>query len=1499
MSGNTDHSSYANVSQVQETTYSKDHKERVRDRRRRRRQIKREKIRLAKLDDSLGTTEAQPPNTEYIGLSRTARKRRARNCISYDISAVTFSECWYAQIQIGDILVDALVDSGAEMSLLSTDIYQQLPDIQDYELRATNTRFRGIGGAQQSLGTCHTDISVGPTCFPATFHVVKLPGIDCILGMDTLKRQDMSFHLSRGTFTFADGSEFALVRHAKKTSTKVCTASAKTVKANTACFVQALLPAGLTDIEKSHEGLVEPLQTVYDSTGLIISCSMVTKQSNRCPVYVINPTNSDIELQKGTQLATFSLTEEPESPGTTRFDKIYDIWRCAHETNVMTTSVDPKNEDCLEYKLTDPATESVPGCDRLPPHLAQMFKNHQLKNDELQRGVDLIWDYRDIFLGPGEKLGLTNTCEGHEIDTGDAKPVRQRLRRLPPKRKAIVEEFIQDLLNQRCIRPSNSEWASPIVIVSKKDGSPRLCIDYRKVNAITRKDAFPLPRIDDTLDQLSGMQYFCTFDLAAGYFQLPMAEKDTHKSAFITHMGLYEWLVLPMGLTNSPATFQRCMSSLLNGLIDRSCLVYLDDIISFGKTFDSTIQNLKLVFDRLRQANLKLKPKKCKVFQRSVEYLGHIVSPDGLRTDPKKILAVQDWPTPKTVRDVRSFLGLASYYRKFIPNFSSIAHPLTRLTEKNTKFSWSEHCQVAFDRLKLLLTSSPVLSYPKDSGTYIVDTDASLHGIGAVLSQIQDGDERVIAYASKSLSRTQRRYCTTKRELLAVIQFVTVTFRNYLAPEDEFIIRTDHASLVWLMNFKEAEGLIGRWFQLLSDFHFKIQHRKGSKHGNADALSRAPPRKCARSDCPECRPTLDFQQNSILAYMEYITPPEPPTEINGVHTFATVAAADTVSDGTRLNAPMGWSHDDLISDQRQDHDICALLRLKEAYSSSKPPNTVLASHTKDVKLFCTKWDEFTIINGVLYRENTADSMQLRYVVPQHRRPQVLSYLHRNPAAGHLGVNRTTRAAVRRFYWPRMRTDVLRYIKCCLRCEMAKPGPGKGKTRLHQEISGARNERVAFDIIGPLPETPAGNKYILTVGDYFSKYFIAVPLKRHTAEEVSHAIVKEWICKLGGCPLTIHSDRAPEFCGKVMRHMFEVLQIHHTKTLPYRPQSDGMVERFNGTIQQMLRCSLGSQRNTWDEILPFLVMAYNATEQASTGCSPNLLCFGEELVMPVDLLYGSKADKRPWIRPDGSTNYFDFVEHKRKLLVNAFSSARTVLRQSAVRQARGFNIHLKEHQFLEGDWVLKWYKPAADRKLGRGWIGPYVVTKVISQVAYELQAHPKLRPKVVHVDYLKKCHAWADKDNWVRNPDYVCPPGRPRKDPDEHLDDIEDILSDQGDLDTTPGDINDSDPELDSEENPVPDSNSQDFCPGDQTRAPHPAVSSGGPVSPAYAPASGRLVPVDGPAHASTSSMDLPRDVSPMSKTRKSRNRDDTVRPGPSPVKTRKGRTIRPPDRYTA
>jgi hypothetical protein len=314
-------------------------------------------------------------------------------------------------------------------------------------------------------------------------------------------------------------------------------------------------------------------------------------------------------------------------------------------------------------------------------------------------------------------------------------------------------------------------------------------------------------------------------DLASGYWQCEVAEEDQSKTAFITHKGLFHFKVLPFGLTNAPATFERLMERVLNGL---QCLVYLDDIISFGNSFLHATHNLQDVFDRIREAGLTLKPKKCALFQQQVAFLGHIVSANGLTCDPEKFAAVKEWKTPKTITDVRHYLGFVNYYRRFIRSFAHVASPLTALTQKGKPFIWTNQCEEAFQTLKTKLTEAPILAYSSHdpNARYILDTDASNVGIGAVLSQVQNGVEHVIAYASQTLSRSQRNYCTTYRELLAVVNFVK-HFRHYLLGQELFTVRTDHSSLRWLMNYKDPEGLIGRWLLSLQLFSIKLNIGRG------------------------------------------------------------------------------------------------------------------------------------------------------------------------------------------------------------------------------------------------------------------------------------------------------------------------------------------------------------------------------------------------------------------------------------------------------------------------------------------------------------------------------------------------------------------------------------------------------------------------------------------------------------------------------------------------
>ena len=324
---------------------------------------------------------------------------------------------------------------------------------------------------------------------------------------------------------------------------------------------------------------------------------------------------------------------------------------------------------------------------------------------------------------------------------------------------------------------------------------------------------------------------------------------------------------MPFGLCNAPATFERLMDRVLQGLRWSHCLVYLDGIISFGTTFDDSLDNLTLIFERLRSYGLQLKSTKCHLFQTSVPFLGHVVGRNGLECDPRKIEDVKTWPVPDCLKSVRQFLGFVGYYRRFIPSFADLAEPLVALTGKDVPFVWRPACAAAFTKLRDAMVQAPILAFPTESGDYVLDTDASNFGLGGVLSQIQNNVECVIAYCSRALRPSQRKYCTTKREMLAAVS-MRIQFRSYLRGA-KFTLLTDHKSLVWLQHFKDTEGMMARWLHTLQQFQFTIVHRAGSDHGNADGLSRAPTnpcRQCTRVDCPQVDTSVVLLINPLMLY---------------------------------------------------------------------------------------------------------------------------------------------------------------------------------------------------------------------------------------------------------------------------------------------------------------------------------------------------------------------------------------------------------------------------------------------------------------------------------------------------------------------------------------------------------------------------------------------------------------------------------------------------------
>ena len=436
---------------------------------------------------------------------------------------------------------------------------------------------------------------------------------------------------------------------------------------------------------------------------------------------------------------------------------------------VPRTFPEVREEESLDYTVS-----STRETEDLPPEMEEMISGIEttLMPEEEQQLRDLVRKYRDIFAVKGEALGRTDVVR-HEIDTGTARPIRMPPRRTPIHQVEVVEQAIEEMKKAGVIRPSDSPWSAPIVILKKKDGTCRFCVDFRRLNDVTVKDAYPLPRIEDNLDAMAGSRWFTTLDMASGYWQVEMSEEDRPKTAFATRYGLFEWNVMPFGLCNAPATFQRLMEKVMKGLQWRILALYLDDVVVFADTVANHLERLGQVWDRCRKAGLKLKPRKCQLIRSSVAFLGHVIDADGVHTDPDKVRRIQEWPVPRDLHQVRSFVGLTSYYRRFIQDYAKRAEPLHRLTKKDVPFEWTEETELAFQSLKEALIEPVMLAYPLvDGGMFVLDTDASGTAIGAVLSQVQGGEERVLAYGSRCLSSMERNYCTTRRELLAVVHFI-------------------------------------------------------------------------------------------------------------------------------------------------------------------------------------------------------------------------------------------------------------------------------------------------------------------------------------------------------------------------------------------------------------------------------------------------------------------------------------------------------------------------------------------------------------------------------------------------------------------------------------------------------------------------------------------------------------------------------------------------------
>ena len=1176
-----------------------------------------------------------------------------------------------AQVQVQGVRAWGIVDSGADITIMGKELFKKVASVcrlKKRDFKRPDKIPKTYDRQPFSLdGRLELEITFGEKTMITTMYV-KMNAHDELLLSEGVCRQLGITRYHPNVRLWEKRHQRASKEQSKESGGEVRLGDGAIVPMVRVKLVQRVrvLPLHATQVQVKVEGdrgsqdrllVVEP-DDQRSPDGIVLQPGLLCVREGIASVQLINQTGFTHHLAEGEELGT--VTEAT----------IVSFGECERGHSDITLLHSPTNTDDEDLLVKKVSTAPVAW---RREKLMEIFGD-SVSLPEPKRTIfcEMLMDHHKAFSLEADERGETDLIQ-LEIDTGGAPPKRQRPRRMPFSVREEVSRQVKKMQEAGVIQPSNSPWASPIVLVRKKDGTHRFCIDYRELNAVTRQDTFPLPRVDDLLDQLGDTRFFSTLDLAAGYWQIKIHPDSREKTAFVTHQGLHEFSVMPFGLTNAPAVFQRLMQKVLMQLNPENgpdfVVVYIDDVLVFSKTLEDHLKHLTLVLDRLIEVGLKLNPTKCYFIRQEVAFLGHIITPQGLRTTNRHITAVAEFPMPQSVREVRQFLGLASYYRRFVKSFAELAQPLHSLTRKGAMFTWSDDSQKSFDGLKQALTRSPRLVYPSFNREFYLETDASILGLGAVLSQVQDdGKKHPIAYASRALSQCEKNYAITELETLAVVWAVS-HFRSYLYGQ-RVTIYTDHAAVGAVLQSPSASGKHARWWAKLHGGGMKeviVKYRAGKENCNADALSR----------CPQGEAPTEMDEEVQVAV------------VTGMEDKTT-----DVSELLRLPPSDSQAPDPvfLAAEQRKDPQLLEMITYLE--------RDELPAEDKHARKLTSHAHLFTLENQILYFMDTKHHHRKRAAVPAQLREGVVANAHSGPYAGHFSTNRLYNALIRTWWWEGMYSYVDRYCKSCPQCATVSGAGRPGRPPL-QPIPVKRPFQIfGVDVMG-LPKTESGNKHVLVFQDFLTKWPLVFPIPDQKTTRIARILVEE-IVPVFGVPEALLSDRGTNLLSFLMKEVCSLLGIEKINTTAYHPQCNGLTERFNRTLKTMLRKHAAKFGLQWDKYLHGVLWAYRNTPHDSTLEKPSFLLYG------MDCRYPTEAALMP-PSPIEPTDVSDYREE----LILALSSARQLaaeaIQRAQVKYKRNYDRSSRVSTLKIGDWILIRFpqeESGALRKLSRPWHGPY-------------------------------------------------------------------------------------------------------------------------------------------------------------------------------------------------
>ena len=927
--------------------------------------------------------------------------------------------------------------------------------------------------------------------------------------------------------------------------------------------------------------------------------------------------------------------------------------------------------------------------------IAYLLASLTLDENSFTRGElpRVVCDFPDVF--PEELPGLPPEREVEftiDLLPGTA-PISTPPYRFAPAELRELKAQLQELQDLGFIRPSTSPWGAPALFAQKKDGSLRLCIDYRKLNRVTVKNKYPMPRIDDLFDQLRGATCFSKIDLRSGYHQLRVRREDIPKTAFRTRYGHYEFVVMPFGLTNAPASFMDLMNRIFRAYLDRFVIVFIDDILIYSPSEEEHQSHLSVVLKLLREHQLYAKLSKCEFWLSEVKFLGHVVSKNGISVDPGKIESILTWEHPKNVFEIRSFLGLAGYYRRFVLDFSRLAAPMTRLTRKGTRFVWDDKCELAFEELKKRLTSAPILVVPERGVGYSVYCDASREGLGCVLMQ----RGKVVAYGSRQLKTHERNYPTHDLELAAII-FALKSWRHYLYGE-KFEVFSDHKSLKYLFSQKELNLRQRRWMEHLEDYDFELQYHPGKANVVADALSRK----------PASLASLAIEEWKMMKHLGFFA----------LH----------------------------CEDIREGVTLCNLT----VHSTLSTRVVEAQQMDEEARTFRAKFLNGEAPMGWMIHTDQSVRFQGKLFVPLSCRDEILREFHHSPLAVHPGGTKMYHDLRRQFWWSGMKRDVANFVSKCLTCQQVKAEHQRPAGELQPlPVAEWKWENVTMDFVTGLPRSPRGHDAVWVIVDRLTKTAHFLPIRvTDSIEALSRLYIRE-IIRLHGIPVSIVSDRDPRFTARFWQGLQSALGTKLLFSTAYHPQTDGQSERTIQVLEDMLRACVLDFRGSWEDHLPLVEFAYNNSYQSSIEMAPYEALYGRPCRSPVcwselgettligPELVAETAENMGLIRKRLKAAQ-ELTTEKVKVIRQRLLTAQSRQKSYADRRRRPLSFDVGDHVFLKISPRRGLTRFGRGGKLSPRYIGPFDIIEKIGEVAYRLALPPRLSGihDVFHVSMLKK------------------------------------------------------------------------------------------------------------------------------------------------------------------